>query len=107
MLPRSLALFLLMALPAGAQTIYSLSPEDCGRVANDGSLRLGDGVIHFHEATCTRTSAKRPLGEGWNEADWLCEGEGETWQRRLALRIGRDRVQLRDENGTTDFMACP
>lgn len=73
---------------------YGSSPAACsvGR-GGEGYVEIGDGRISITETEYVRTSPKRDLGDGWFEAHYAVEVEGEAQgDEILRLKVTPGRV---------------
>ena len=91
---------------------YSRDPALCrnGSLITDApeGLIIGNGTVLIDGMNCTRVSDRRPLADGWYNADWECEAEGEPYGTlTFDLRITDALVQVRSGDRVTDYPRCP
>lgn len=88
-----LATLAALALPvvAHADDIYVLPDQQCS--GGDGLVSIGAGTFSIHESRYDRVSERRPVGDGFFEAEYDQSAEGESYGvGTVRLRITPDRV---------------
>lgn len=73
----------------------------------EGIVTIGNGSFNNFEATYRRQSELTQLGDGWVQAVYAVEWEGEPGEpQRIRLRITDDRVDIQDSEETYSAKRC-
>ena len=73
----------------------------------EGIVSIGNGSFTVFDATYRRQSDLTKLGDGWVQAVYAVEWEGEPGEpQRIKLRITDDRVDIQDSEETYSAKRC-
>lgn len=88
----------------GFDGVWNFDPAACGAQPSETRLEIHGASWRFYESACLM-GATAP-GPDAVSTVLECEGEGESWQRTVALRRMGDRLELAEDGELLVYHLC-
>lgn len=96
--------------PGGYQGRWAMDAANCIDENDTKMMSLQGKLVKFHESIGTMTAGKRETSRTM-EADFEFVGEGEKWNKSIALELSKDGKRLtrtdKEDGASYRYVKCP